>query len=452
MDPKSTALLFAGQGVLDRAASEPFRASAAPATTTSGASDSDRRTTSLEATIFLASLAGYGRLRCAGITPAMLVGHGFGEIAALVAAGAFSTADGLEIVAARGGALAKSCRERFSMASIRGPREHVRTLVDLLRADGVSLAAENSPTHSVVVGPPAAITAAIGHRRGDESGVRDDAGDARASPIVHGRGRGRLRRRAQPSAAPSVSHTRALTIAGQDVSRQRRPDRLPRRADGAANQVCRCGCAARTGRHQPCRRVRSVARTGRKPRLRVRHGRGLLPPDVARGDTSLNRLSSIVHRRQNKPREATIPQPRNLRPEERQARVPPAREASPRETPPMMDPSTSRPSARSRWRRCCAQTGCHRCRPCLAIEGQPNVHTPSGRRAFDGVVDQDQQQPAERGFVPIHDCLGTNDLSNVGEVLLELLRSSAANGWSAAAARDARASSCLPSLTSSSAR
>jgi acyl transferase domain-containing protein len=114
----------------------------------------------MEATIFLASLAGYGRLRGAGVTPGMLVGHGFGEIAALVAAGAFSTADGLAIVAGRARALARGCRERFGMASVEGPREHVLTLLDLLRADGVSLAAENSPTHSVVVGPPAAIAAA----------------------------------------------------------------------------------------------------------------------------------------------------------------------------------------------------------------------------------------------------------------------------------------------------
>src|SRR5579863_9877470 len=55
----------------------------------------------VELKIYAASLAAFERLTERGVAPRALVGHGFGEIAALVAADAFTVPEGAQIVAAR---------------------------------------------------------------------------------------------------------------------------------------------------------------------------------------------------------------------------------------------------------------------------------------------------------------------------------------------------------------
>ncbi|MQA31687.1 MAG: acyltransferase domain-containing protein [Luteitalea sp.] len=167
MHANQIAVMFPGQGVLDAgvierssaASAEPEPAPRSPSALRAAGSAA-REPEHPEVPIYRASLAAYSRLQHAGVVPDVLIGHGFGEIAALVVAGAFSMSAGAEIVAARSGALGDAVAERYGMASIQGSRRQVSILLKLLETDGVSLAAENSSHESVIVGPPPALWAA----------------------------------------------------------------------------------------------------------------------------------------------------------------------------------------------------------------------------------------------------------------------------------------------------
>jgi acyl transferase domain-containing protein len=113
----------------------------------------------LDLSIFLASVVSYRDLQRAGLHPRAVVGHGFGEIAALVAADVLSLRDGAEIVARRFIALAAR-RTRSRMALLKIPPAHVRTFLRVLNDTTVSIAAENSASESVIVGSTAGIAAA----------------------------------------------------------------------------------------------------------------------------------------------------------------------------------------------------------------------------------------------------------------------------------------------------
>jgi acyl transferase domain-containing protein len=112
----------------------------------------------LDLSIFLASVVSYRKLQRAGLHPRAVVGHGFGEIAALVAADALSLRDGAEVVARRFIALAaRTTRSRMALLKI--SPAHVGTFLRLLNHT-VSVAAENSATDRVIVGSTAGIAAA----------------------------------------------------------------------------------------------------------------------------------------------------------------------------------------------------------------------------------------------------------------------------------------------------
>jgi acyl transferase domain-containing protein len=176
MPSHEIAVLFPGQGVIDLAAlrvyldtssetllmlaevddaTRPFGRPSVMRALGSGRRDG----VSFDLMLFAASLAAYRRLERKGLVPRALVGHGFGEIAALVAAGALSIGAGAEIVARRATALA-SVKRRSAMAALQISLSNVETFLRILNAPGVSVAAENSPTESVIVGPPAGIAAA----------------------------------------------------------------------------------------------------------------------------------------------------------------------------------------------------------------------------------------------------------------------------------------------------
>ncbi|HET8658579.1 MAG TPA: acyltransferase domain-containing protein, partial [Micromonosporaceae bacterium] len=99
-----------------------------------------------------------------GVTPAAVVGHSQGEIAAACVAGALSLADGAKVVALRSQAL-RRLAGAGAMASL-GVDED--TALRLLRQHGagvVGVAAVNGPSSTVVSGPPdqvAAVVAAAG--------------------------------------------------------------------------------------------------------------------------------------------------------------------------------------------------------------------------------------------------------------------------------------------------
>jgi acyl transferase domain-containing protein len=141
--------MFAGQGKPDGSVFTP-----------SASTESEiHQGTALALRIYRASIDAYTDLLSRGVTPHVLIGHGFGEIAALVAGGAFSVSEGAELVVARCCALAHPATMRYCMTAIHASPAQVEALLRLLPSAAVSVAAENSSHESVIVGPLQAVWA-----------------------------------------------------------------------------------------------------------------------------------------------------------------------------------------------------------------------------------------------------------------------------------------------------
>ncbi|MFJ1991300.1 SDR family NAD(P)-dependent oxidoreductase [Streptomyces asiaticus] len=94
--------------------------------------------------------------RACGVTPAAVVGHSQGEIAAAVVAGALSLEDGARVVALRSQAIARGLAGYGGMMSVSLPVEEVRERIAAW--DGrISVAAVNGPGAVVVSGEPDAL-------------------------------------------------------------------------------------------------------------------------------------------------------------------------------------------------------------------------------------------------------------------------------------------------------
>ncbi|WP_413104733.1 type I polyketide synthase [Streptomyces sp. Inha503] len=106
-----------------------------------------------------------------GVTPAAVVGHSQGEIAAACVAGALSLDEGARIVALRAHAL-RRLTGHGAMASLTLSQTHTQQLLTELgeSAEGVGVAAVNGPGSVVVSGPPDQVAHAVtaceqtGHR------------------------------------------------------------------------------------------------------------------------------------------------------------------------------------------------------------------------------------------------------------------------------------------------
>jgi acyl transferase domain-containing protein len=112
---------------------------------------------SLAISIFTASVAQYRLLEDQGLHPVVMIGHGFGEIIALVCAGALSAAQGAEIVFQRAAVLNGYSTEAGGMLVARTTKALADTLVDLAGSENAAVAAENSPTEVVISGTAAGI-------------------------------------------------------------------------------------------------------------------------------------------------------------------------------------------------------------------------------------------------------------------------------------------------------
>ena len=97
-----------------------------------------------------------------GVTPAAVVGHSQGEIAAAVVAGALSLEDGAKVVALRSRAL-RRLAGGGAMASLGLGREAATDLLTELgdRAGAVVVAVVNGPGSTVVSGPPGQVAAVV---------------------------------------------------------------------------------------------------------------------------------------------------------------------------------------------------------------------------------------------------------------------------------------------------
>ncbi|MFB9511609.1 acyltransferase domain-containing protein, partial [Streptomyces aurantiacus] len=93
-----------------------------------------------------------------GITPAAVIGHSQGEMAAACVAGALSLEDAARIVAVRGDAL-RRLQGHGDMASLGTGAEEAAGLIG--DRPGVSIAAVNGPASTVISGPPVHVAAVV---------------------------------------------------------------------------------------------------------------------------------------------------------------------------------------------------------------------------------------------------------------------------------------------------
>ncbi|GAA2961995.1 Acyl transferase domain-containing protein [Actinokineospora diospyrosa] len=103
-----------------------------------------------------------------GVTPAAVIGHSQGEIAAAVVAGALSLEAGARVVALRSRAIAEVLGGTGGMVSLALPHDEAAALIE--RWPGLSVAAVNGPQSTVVSGDVAALDELLA--LSEESGVR----------------------------------------------------------------------------------------------------------------------------------------------------------------------------------------------------------------------------------------------------------------------------------------
>ncbi|MFG2050618.1 type I polyketide synthase [Micromonospora sp. NPDC048935] len=101
-----------------------------------------------------------------GVTPAAVIGHSQGEIAAAVVAGALSLADGARVVGLRSRVIASRLAGKGAMAAVALPVDEVRAGL----TGGVAVAAVNAESSVVISGDPAEVDALV--TAWDAAGVR----------------------------------------------------------------------------------------------------------------------------------------------------------------------------------------------------------------------------------------------------------------------------------------
>ncbi|SEP53112.1 type I polyketide synthase [Amycolatopsis saalfeldensis] len=122
----------------------------------------------------LAGLAAFRLLSRAGVRPAMLGGHSYGELTALAAAGSLTPDALLRASHARAGAILDAVPEGDpgAMAAVAASAPDVeKALADAGLAEVVP-ANQNSPRQTVISGPTAGVEAAVGHLRAAGFGAK----------------------------------------------------------------------------------------------------------------------------------------------------------------------------------------------------------------------------------------------------------------------------------------
>src|SRR6185503_8607204 len=102
------------------------------------------RTEWAQPAIGVASAAILAVLDAAGVRPAAVAGHSFGEVTALFAAGALSLADLVRVARARGELMASAASRPGAMLAVFHPVEDLPRVLDGC-ADGVVVANYNAP-------------------------------------------------------------------------------------------------------------------------------------------------------------------------------------------------------------------------------------------------------------------------------------------------------------------
>ncbi|WP_327678447.1 acyltransferase domain-containing protein [Kitasatospora sp. NBC_00458] len=106
----------------------------------------------LQLAIYAVSTAAFTVLRARGLRPDVLIGHSLGEIAALVAAGAFTAADGAEIVCHRSIALREAGLGDAYMAALGTDADRAQRVLDVVGDPLTGIAVENHAGQTVLSG------------------------------------------------------------------------------------------------------------------------------------------------------------------------------------------------------------------------------------------------------------------------------------------------------------
>jgi acyl transferase domain-containing protein len=150
----------------------------------------------LQLAIFTVSVAASKVLQEHGVEADVLMGHSFGEIAALTCAGVFTVEQGAEIVCDRIEALDAAAPQDGRMAAISASPGAVRTLLDewsagrpvVRDASELTVAVENHENQTVISGPEGDVTAFIDHCKSRKLSAPNDGrcgqeyGSCRATP------------------------------------------------------------------------------------------------------------------------------------------------------------------------------------------------------------------------------------------------------------------------------
>jgi len=107
----------------------------------------------LQLTLYGIAVSAYRAMHARGLRPDVLVGHSFGEIAALVSGGAFTVSEGAEIVCHRTDALRQSKPRDGYMCALGTDAAVAQRLLDLVGDPNAVVAVANHPRQTVVSGP-----------------------------------------------------------------------------------------------------------------------------------------------------------------------------------------------------------------------------------------------------------------------------------------------------------
>jgi malonyl CoA-acyl carrier protein transacylase/acyl carrier protein len=125
----------------------------------------------LQLAIFTVSVAAHALLRSRKVEPDVLIGHSFGEIAALTSAGVYSIQQGAEIVCDRVECLAAAAPPDGCMAAVSAGPDIVAGMIaewaagrpSVPAASRLAVAVENHETQTVISGPAAEVAAFVLH-------------------------------------------------------------------------------------------------------------------------------------------------------------------------------------------------------------------------------------------------------------------------------------------------
>jgi len=147
-DPGQPVFTFAGQGTLDTALFKTGSLAEHLNAVRHALGGADR----IDQFVLAAAVAHDRALRSNGLQPAALVGHGFGELAALVCGGAFTIEQAAEITVRRAAILDAHCCEPGGMLTLHATPATAEHLVRLAGAFRAAVAAENGGADTVIAG------------------------------------------------------------------------------------------------------------------------------------------------------------------------------------------------------------------------------------------------------------------------------------------------------------